>query len=96
MGGEWKHGTFDCSHDMGNCCMGWCCPCVQIYTNAEKLDESGILCCLLSCIAPCIPIFMLRNKAREMNGIEGSTVEDAFLSCCCGCCVSVQTANEVQ
>ncbi|XP_023348241.1 cornifelin homolog B [Eurytemora carolleeae] len=70
MSKEWNAGTFSCCHDVSNCCMGtFCTPC-QVYSNAEKLEESGFLCCLLSCMLPCVPIFMLRSKTREKHNIE--------------------------
>eukprot|EP00088_Acartia_fossae_P024722 TRINITY_DN2562_c0_g1_i1.p1 TRINITY_DN2562_c0_g1~~TRINITY_DN2562_c0_g1_i1.p1 ORF type:complete len:102 (-),score=15.38 TRINITY_DN2562_c0_g1_i1:450-755(-) len=92
---EWTHGTFDCCASMKNCCCGSFCACCQIKDNGDRLGESGILCCLLSCIFPCIPIFILRGKAREKYNIEGSTADDAICSFCCGCCASIQTANEL-
>jgi len=95
MSNVWTNGTFDCCSNMGNCCCGtFCWPC-QVYSNAEKLEESGILCCLLGCVLPCIPVFMLRSKTREKFDIEGNTMEDAGCSFCCTCCASVQTANEL-
>ena len=29
---------------LGMC--GWCCGCIQIYDNAERLGENGIVCLL--------------------------------------------------
>ena len=36
------------------------------------MGKSGILCCLLGCILPCIPSLLLRGEARERWGIEVS------------------------
>jgi hypothetical protein len=41
-----------------------------VYQNAENMGKSGVLCCLLGCILPCIPSFLLRGEARERWGIE--------------------------
>ena len=60
------------------------------YQNAENLNKSGILYCLLGCILPCIPIMLLRQEARERYNIVGDTCEDAMASFCCGSCVSCQ------
>merc|ERR1711994_1242029 len=85
---EWKHGLFGCMSDGGNCLCGWCCgPCL-LCQNANKMGESPVLYCLLSCITPCIPLFLLRQKLRERNGIDGETSHDAVASCCCACCVN--------
>jgi len=93
---DWKNGTFDCMSDMKNCMCGWCCGCIQIYDNAERLGENGIVCLLAACcITPLVPLFVLRQKTRELFGIEGSTMDDVLCACCCGCCVSVQIANEL-
>ena len=44
---------------------------------AEDLGESGLLYVALTCITPCIPIFLLRGKAREQYDIQGE-YEDIF------------------
>ena len=91
--------------------MGYWCGCCLIYNTAEEMGESGMLYFLLSCITPCIPIMMLRGKAREAFDIEGEseetvdiyhlimsgdTTNDALMACCCGFCSLVQTAQEVK
>ena len=50
----------------------YCCPCCLVYRNAEDMNKSGILYCLLSCIMPCIPILLLRGEARDKYNIEVS------------------------
>jgi Cys-rich protein (TIGR01571 family) len=60
------------------------------------LGKSGILYCLLSCICPCIPLFLLRDTARERYGIEGGTCGDAMATVFCGACVNCQTAAEIK
>ena len=121
---------------------GWCCPICQVADSAQKLGESYLLYFVLGCFVPCVPVFLVRDKAREKYGLEGSTGKnhnfsyffvlfctlyttviskfhesqqqqrtvyklrhlyvssfltggDALAACCCGCCVSVQVANEL-
>merc|ERR1712154_134352 len=73
--------------DMGTCCFAAWCGCCQIYNMAEDLGESGWLYVALTCITPCIPIFLLRGKAREQYDIQGDTTDDALMACCCGFCM---------
>jgi len=94
-GGDWNNGLFGCFGNMGNCMCGWCCPICQVADSAQKLGESYLLYFVLGCFVPCVPVFLVRDKAREKYGLEGSTGGDALAACCCGCCVSVQVANEL-
>merc|ERR1712098_206490 len=96
MSRDWNNGLFSCFKDMSTCCCVYLCGCCQIYNTAEHLGESGMLYFLLGCITPCIPIMMLRGKAREKYDIEGDTTNDALMACCCGCCSLIQTVNEVK
>eukprot|EP00088_Acartia_fossae_P003918 TRINITY_DN11685_c0_g1_i1.p1 TRINITY_DN11685_c0_g1~~TRINITY_DN11685_c0_g1_i1.p1 ORF type:complete len:102 (-),score=7.91 TRINITY_DN11685_c0_g1_i1:175-480(-) len=92
---SWNHSTFDCMSNCGNCICGTCCSCCMIYLTAEKVQESGLLCSLLSCFCtPIIPIYMFRSKIRERYGIEGSSGGDCCCACCCPCCTLIQVANE--
>ncbi len=50
-------------------CGSFCFPCQQ-YQSANDLGQSGILCCLLGMLVPCVPVFCLRGEARERYGIE--------------------------
>ena len=43
--------------------------------DGNDLGKSGLLCCLLSCVFPCIPLFLLRSEARERYGIEVSSIK---------------------
>ena len=63
--------------------------------NGERLGDSYWLCWLATCVVPCIPIFILRQKTREQYGLEGSDFGDAAAAVCCGCCASIQIANEL-
>merc|ERR1739844_3780 len=106
---EWKHGLFGCRRNtltgdiyckwkIGNCLCGWCCfPCL-LCQNANKLEDITyipMIYYLLGCIAPCIPVFLMRQKIRELNGIEGDTMGDVIAACCCTCCANIQIANEI-
>jgi len=95
MANEWKHGICGCTHSCEVCLCGTFLPCCLTCQNAEKLGKSGPLYFLLGCIAPCIPILLLRQKAREKYNIEGSTLGDVGCSVCCGEFVNCQTANEI-
>ena len=92
-------------------CGTFCFPC-QTYKNAEALDHSGILCCLLSLCLPCISTCILRGRAREKYNIEvgqdtlltwiiinhwqGSVCGDCSAALCCNECVSCQIAVEIK
>jgi len=96
MSNEWKQGLCGCFDDCETCmCGSFCTPCL-VYRNAEDLNKSGILCGLLACFIPCIPVLLLRGEAREKYGIEGSTLGDVAATFCCGNCVNCQTASEIK
>merc|ERR1711894_298141 len=73
------------------CC---CFPCA-VYRDAEDLEQSGILCCLLSCLAPCLSVYFLRRRARDMFNINGDAVEDCVGATCCPVCVQCQVGTEL-
>jgi len=95
-GEEFKYGTCDCMNgDCTHCLCGYFCfPC-QTYQNAERMGKSGVLHVLLACVAPCIPLLIMRGDLRDQHGIEGSTCNDFCASACCPACVSCQIANEL-
>jgi len=93
---EWKNGMCGCLGDCGTCCcVSWCFPCA-VYRDANDLNKSGLLCGLVSCFFPCIPVFLLRGEAREKYGIEGSTAGDAMGAFCCTACVQCQIGSEIK
>merc|ERR1711860_277638 len=95
MSNVWKNGMFSCFNDPGPClCVSFCYPCA-VYRDAEALNKSGLLCCLFSCIFPCIPAFFLRNEAREKYDIEGSVESDAMGAIFCTSCVQCQIGSEI-
>ena len=74
---------------------GTFCGCCLLCQNANRAGESGTLHFLLSFIAPCIPILILRGKLRDQHGIEGDTCGDATAAWCCTPCANCQIANEL-
>eukprot|EP00096_Caligus_rogercresseyi_P011829 TRINITY_DN478_c0_g1_i1.p2 TRINITY_DN478_c0_g1~~TRINITY_DN478_c0_g1_i1.p2 ORF type:complete len:103 (+),score=16.65 TRINITY_DN478_c0_g1_i1:288-596(+) len=96
MSQTWKQGICGCCGDMEVCCCVSFCTYCSIYSQSENLGKPGILYSLIACVFPCIPIFLLRSEAREKYGVEGSTVDDALCSFCCGACVMCQTGVEIK
>ncbi|XP_023330075.1 cell number regulator 2 [Eurytemora carolleeae] len=89
--GTWHTGFCNCCHDCGTCMCGSCCLCFQACETANALNDSGFLYCLLSVLCgPCVPICLLRMKARTKYGIEGSSCGDCCSALCCTCCTSIQ------
>ena len=39
---------------------------------------------------------MVRNRLRHLRGIEGSMTMDILCFSCCGCCVIIQDAQEIE
>ena len=66
---------------LGMC--GWCCPICQVADSAQKLGESYLLYFVLGCFVPCVPVFLVRDKAREKYGLEGSTGKIHYISYFC-------------
>ena len=66
---------------LGMC--GWCCPICQVADSAQKLGESYLLYFVLGCFVPCVPVFLVRDKAREKYGLEGSTGKNHHISYFC-------------
>jgi hypothetical protein len=40
---QWRHGTFGCFENVGNCCYVWCCPFCALAQTRTNYDESD--CC---------------------------------------------------
>ena len=65
--------------------------------NAEAMGEG----CLLHGLLGFVPILhfvcpsIIRGKVRQQKGIEGTLVEDLFLTFCCTLCSIVQVAQEL-
>merc|ERR1711962_1006852 len=93
----WTTGMCDYCHDCETCCCGSFCPCFQACGTANALQSSGFLYCLLTFICgPCLPICLLRNKARSRYGIPGSVMGDCCSAFCCSCCTSIQETSPLR
>jgi hypothetical protein len=58
----------------------WCGLC-QTADSAQKMGESySFYLCLGCCFGPCIPNVLVRNKARQKYGLEGSTGKNHHIS----------------
>ena len=80
MSNDWHQGLCNCCGDISLCLCGLCCwPCL-ICSNARGLGKSGLIYNILGCFLPCLPVFLLRQNAREKYGIEGGDVEDVVSS----------------
>ena len=93
---DWKQGLCNCCGDVEIGCCGAFCWCCLNYKNAENLNKSGVLYTLLGCLAPCIPILLLRQEARSRYNIEGDTCGDLLATLCCGSCVTCQVSQHSQ
>ena len=96
MARGWNQSLINCCGDCGVCMCGTCCEPCLVYQNAEGLNKSGILCCLLGCLLPCAPALLLRGEARDKYNIEGSTCGDVCASFCCPFCVQCQVGVEIK
>ncbi len=89
----------ECFNNPGICLLTCCScgPCVTNYLTAEKINESGIVYCLLS-IGPWWPVgtSLMRIKVREYYGIPDNTAMDVLLGICCACCSTCQMNNEAE
>ena len=90
---EWKYGFCDFCDSMGDCCLGYWCPCVQAYVANKAAGEEPIMGILQLIFYPLL-VPVLRNKVRETKGIDGSLVGDMCAGWCCGCCTTIQIKRE--
>ena len=67
----------------------------MLCKNAERMEQGNYLYYALSCLVPVVPVFLLRQQLRTQHSIEGSTAEDAIVSCCCPALANCQLANEL-
>ena len=58
-----KSKIFGKKSDLGLC--GTFCAPYQLYTNAEKLGDNGLLYYLLYFYNPCLPIYLQRRNLRQ-------------------------------
>merc|ERR1712071_228737 len=93
---DWKHGICGCFDNCDTCVFGYFCHCCMNMQSADRLGENKWLFGLMTIFVPCIAYTLLRGKAREKYGIEGSTMEDVGMVCCCGGLSNCQVANEIK
>ena len=102
---KWATTLFDCfgGPDTGfNCCVQQCCcqPCVwgDALRRAGVADSSFftflVICGGRSALDETASFFG-RRRLLEKYGIEESSFESFFASCCCSCCARVQEVNTV-
>ncbi|KAI9324372.1 PLAC8 family-domain-containing protein [Zopfochytrium polystomum] len=96
----WSHGLFGCFSDFGTCCLSMYCPCIVYGKNQEKIGngDQGCLvyclaqaCCGLGFIVQCIG----RGNVRAKLNVEGSSMGDLCVVCCCGTCALTQESQEI-
>lgn len=92
--GAWKHGPFSC--DVPKTCLAtYCCPCIVYGMTEHALGHNFLAGCLLACCVPFYPTITQRQAVAKKHGIESNCAEDVALTCCCGFCVTMQSANQM-
>ncbi|KAG5981788.1 hypothetical protein E4U55_002566 [Claviceps digitariae] len=105
----WYAGLFGCFSPIDTCLITFCVPCVTFGKTHHRVEKDGSLAgyepintsCLLFCAAgcvglPCIPVAMQRMNIRQKYHLQGSCLQDLVLSCCCNCCVMIQSDKEAE
>ena len=95
-GREWTSAWYECGGDAKICCYGTFCSCCMLCSNAQALGKSGLVYNILSCIVPCVPMFLLRQEASKQFGIKNEAGMDAMMAWCCYDCVNCQIAAEIK
>merc|ERR1719242_82317 len=76
--GEWKVGNLECLKNPPICLLGYCCPCILGWLNAERLGLNPLLIC---CGMFCFPMTVaLRKKIREKYNIGGDIMDDTIMA----------------
>ena len=58
--------------------LGYCCPCILGWLNAERLGLNPLLICAgMFCFPMVVP---LRKKVREKYGIGGDIMDDTIMA----------------
>ncbi|KAM8735660.1 cornifelin homolog [Acanthopagrus schlegelii] len=88
--GEWSTGLCSCCSDIFVCALGFFCPFALSCYTASKYGEN---CCL-----GCLPGGMtaVRTHMRLTYGIQGTIINDALMTCCCGLFETCRMAREVR
>lgn len=95
-GREWTSAWYECGGDAKICCYGTFCSCCMLCSNAQALGKSGLVYNILSCIVPCVPMFLLRQEASKQFGIKSEAGMDVMMAWCCYDCVNCQIAAEIK
>ncbi|RLN98533.1 hypothetical protein BBJ28_00014414 [Nothophytophthora sp. Chile5] len=61
-------------------------------THSGFFDFVMTVCCIIAGLC----CMRMRWRIRTLFNIPGSQLEDAFFSCCCGCCSIAQIASHVE
>ena len=93
---EFSYGLCGCLGDFRLCCMSFWCPCFQVGKNAAYFGEDQNTACLMHACFGCPYELLVRNRLRQLRGIEGSMTKDLLLGLMCGFCVLVQDAREIE
>ncbi|XP_010765387.1 cornifelin-like [Notothenia coriiceps] len=88
--GEWSTGLCSCFSDLLVCAIGCCCPIALSCYTAHKYGEN---CCL-----GCLPggSTAMRTHMRLTYGIQGTIINDALMTCCCGTFEVCRMAREIR
>merc|ERR1711966_329183 len=96
----WQASGFGCFSNIGNCMMGWCCPCVLYGKTNDILEEntclsaSAFFCCLTWCTICCYAPGR-RERMREVLNLPAAPCNDCIFWVCCPHCANCQEANEL-
>lgn len=88
--GEWSTGLCSCFSDLFVCAVGCLCPLALSCYTASKYGEN--------CFLGCLPGGMtaIRTHMRLTYGIQGTIINDALMTFCCGLCETCRMAREVR
>ena len=95
-GREWTSAWYECGGDAKICLYGTFCSCCMLCSNAQALGKSGLVYNILSCVMPCVPMFLLRQEASKQFRIKNEAGMDVMMAWCCYDCVNCQIAAEIK
>ncbi|XP_078441120.1 protein PLANT CADMIUM RESISTANCE 2-like [Wolffia australiana] len=103
--GRWTTGLWDCTDDVGNCCITCWCPCITFGQIAEILDRgstscgaSGALYALIAAVTGCACIYscFYRKRLRFQYDLPEQPCADFFVHCFCEVCSLCQAYRELK
>ncbi|KAI9092363.1 PLAC8 family-domain-containing protein [Phlyctochytrium arcticum] len=99
---DWNHSIFDCTSNMGACCIGCFFPCVMYGMNKKDLSHRS------SCVGDCIMYALVasmgcgacvggggRTTMRARYNIRGDSCVDCLAHLCCHPCALTQERMEL-